>query len=373
MNWSGELNQILSAKAKKIIHVNRKNQIVLYGAGSLGNMALDFLETINVKPKYIVDKNFQGTLRDIEVISPFNVDKNDLSDVVFIVCIATIPIKPLVSFLEELGCKKIIHFYDYARVLFKEKMNNGWYYPEPNSEDIESIKHICEVLEHDENSLCHYLQFLWWRLRRVEKSYEQYPVLSSKKFFKAPCIPKLSIKEKFLDAGAHFGGSLEKFLEVTSSDFEYAWLFEPDEKNLNILKSKVDKLCLGDKVDILDMALSDRNTQANFMNNLGFASKISKYGQGQVTVKTVDSFELDPTIIKLHVEGNELEVLCGATKTIKKHSPIIMVLADHNEDGLYKIALFLIELKEYKIYFYLHDYCGNSAVFYAIPRKRKYA
>ena len=47
-----------------------------------------------------------------------------------------------------------------------------------------------------------------------------------------------------------------------------------------------------------------------------------------------------------------------------------MILADHNEDGLYEIANFLNQLREYKLYFYLHDYCGNSAVYYAIPKER---
>jgi hypothetical protein len=43
-----------------------------------------------------------------------------------------------------------------------------------------------------------------------------------------------------------------------------------------------------------------------------------------------------------------------------------MILADHSEDGLYKIPQFINKLGGYKLYFNLHDYCGNTAVFYGI-------
>lgn len=43
-----------------------------------------------------------------------------------------------------------------------------------------------------------------------------------------------------------------------------------------------------------------------------------------VEIKTLDSFNLAPTLIKLHAQGAEPEILKGAISTIREHSPALM-------------------------------------------------
>lgn len=374
------MNNIMNSKVEieKIfcenIHYDKFNEgdwhnIALYGAGAMGEMALDFLELINVTPKYILDTNKNGKLRGIDIIHPVDIPKNDLENLTFVVCVVTAPIAPIESYLKKFGCKYIRHFYDYTEVMLKNELTNGWACFDPTSKDIESITKICTYLNHDEYSVAHYLQFLWWRLRRVEKIYENFPVLSNKKYFKAPCMPKLSNSEVFLDGGAHFGTTIQEFIKATDGNCGHILAFEPDKQNAQILKDMTKELDKS-KITIYNDGLSDKIEKKQFVDNLGFASKIDDNGDKTISTVTIDSLNIQPTIIKLHLEGYELKALYGAKETIEKHGPILMVLADHNEDGLYKIAEFLISLENYKLYFYLHDYCGNSAVYYAIPKER---
>ncbi len=368
INCKKEINNILNSKKLNISKENLRNrEIILYGAGAMGEMALDFLELVNITPKYIVDAYKKGKIRGINIVHPKDISKNDLKNSTCLLCVVTTPISPIVDYLKEFGYKDIRHFYDYSEIMLKNKLTNGWTCFNPTTEDINAITKICEYLKQDKHSLVHYLQFLWWRLRRVEKIDIEHPVLSNQKYFNAPCMPKLSRNESFLDGGAHFGSTTKNFLDTTNMQFNNIWAVEPDEKNLLNMKAKFSDM---NNIEYLNIALSNIDSKNNFIDGLGFASKIEENGNKIIQTLKIDSLNINPTIIKLHLEGYELKALNGTKETIKRTRPILMVLADHNKDGLYKIAQFLTKLDRYKIYFYLHDYCGNSAIYYAIPKER---
>lgn len=343
--------------------------LIFYGYGKLGEMSLTLISDSNIKPKYIVDQNIQGIHNGIQIVKPCNIKKEDLESSIFVICISSLSYNRMSSFLKRLGCKNIIQFYDFAQIVIPKLLSNGWEKFNLTKIDILKIKEVCINLSHDKNSLIHYFQFLWWRLKRIEKNYDNYPILSNSRYFDAPCFPKLSENESFLDAGAHHGTTINHFLNSTNKSFANIWAYEPDEQNLSILKNSINK-DFKEKIHLYNIALSDKNDFSYFTDKLGFASKIDEEGSIKVSTKKIDSLNINPTIIKLHLEGHELQALEGAKETIMKYRPILMVLADHNEDGLYKIANFLINLENYKLFFYLHDYCGNSAVYYAIPKER---
>jgi FkbM family methyltransferase len=168
-----------------------------------------------------------------------------------------------------------------------------------------------------------------------------------------------------LDGGAHFGQTIEAFIEKTNNKYEKIYAFEPDTMNLQRAKEKFQD----QRIIYSDSALYNKSVTLAFKDGLGFASKIDASGRGVQAVK-IDDLDIQPTVIKLHVEGDELRVLEGAKETIEKCHPILMVLADHCEDGLYTIPQFMYNLPDYKLYFNLHDYCGNTAVFYGVPLLR---
>lgn len=362
--WQFELNNILHSD---FIEPNPLRPIssrgfALYGAGAMGKMAMDFLECTNILPLYIVDQKITGSIKGINIIKPTEIPSEDKISLTFFVCIATLPLNDLYKHLNQLGCVDIRHFYDLSEYLFPKMMSNGWIARDVLKDELVSI---LNVLEHDNCSVAHYLQFLWWRLKRKEKIAPNYPVLSNKKFFNAPCMPILKDNEKFLDGGAHHGQTILSFLEKTDFKYDTIWAFEPDTNNLKILKENINN-----NIEIYDKALWHRCDRLSFQDNFCYASKLSEDGDFEINSVSIDSLEIAPTIIKLHVEGSEYTVLQGAFETIRINRPIVMVLADHSQDGMFNIPHYLAQFDSYNIYFYLHDFCGNSAVYYAIPKER---
>lgn len=342
-------------------------EIILYGAGSLGHMACNLLKQKNIIPKLVVDKTAKGEIDGIPIISPDEIQECDKKNSLFLVCISTLSFNDLENFLRDSGIENLIQFYTYAYIKFPELLSNGWFKYSLSNDEKSSVENVCKALEHDETSIHHYMQFLWWKLAGREVIYENYPVLSGKKFFKAPSFPTLNNQEVLLDCGAHFGQTIDAFFEKINGKYKNIYAFEPDCQNLKIVREKYND----ERIVFFEQALSDFEGCVQFQDGLGYASKIDKKGNKKVKVTKIDLLkDISPTIIKLHIEGNELKALYGAQETIKKNQPIIMVLADHNEDGLYKVAEFLIKLEGYKLYFNLHDYCGNTAIFYAYPHSR---
>lgn len=372
INLQTELTNIFESKNPKLDPFRSFSEkgIVLYGAGAMGKMAIDLMKTINKSPLYVIDKNKSGYIDGVKILSPENIPSQDLNEVSFVVCIAKANIQPIYDYLEELGCFDVRHFYDYSEVELKDLMPNGWAKFELKEEDKNGIQKVLKALEQDETSVAHYIQFLWWRLRRKEVIFQEYPVLSGEKYFGMSSLPDLSENEVFVDGGAHFGGTIEAFVSSTNGKFKHIYAFEPDLENQNKIKETVAKEIL-DRTTLFEEALYDKRGTINFKDGLGYASKININGNKKIKTITLDSFiGIKPTIIKLHIEGDELKALQGAKETIKLNRPIIMVLADHSANGLYKIAEFLIQQENYQLYFNLHDYCGNTAVFYAVPKER---
>ena len=91
-----------------------------------------------------------------------------------------------------------------------------------------------------------------------------------------------------------------------------------------------------------------------------------------VPITAIDTLGFEPSFIKLHIEGGELDALSGALDTIENCRPIVAATCYHNEDGLWKLpAFFKDNFENYKLYFRLHGWCGTAAVIYAIPNERK--
>lgn len=376
MDWETELEKILASDwptpdpLRDIDH----NGIVLYGAGAMGRMALDFLKLASISPRYIVDRKEAGTLDGVSVITPEQIPVGDRTKFTFVICVATSPMNPIVDYLKCLGCKDIRHFYDCTEVIPSMQMGNGWAVKSPDPNQMEGIRTVCSALSHDQYSLAHYLQFLWWRLRRKEVLFPDYPVLCNQKYFKVPGYPLLHDHERFVDGGAHYGQNIAAFLEAVQGKFDHIWAFEPDSDNFTVLQQTVAMYApdVTARIFLRNEALSANVGVANFRNGLNFASRIDSNGNKQIQTVSLDSMpEIYPTIIRLHIEGQELSTLRGAEKTICQHQPILMIIADHNSDGLYKIGEFILGHKNYQLHFHLHDFCGNTAVFYAVPYPSK--
>ena len=180
-------------------------------------------------------------------------------------------------------------------------------------------------------------------------------------------VELLRDRETFLDGGAHHGAVSLAFAAMTGSHRVIA--VEPDAANRAVLHERLRGL---PRVAVLDCALAAQDGTVAFSEGYGFASKLSKFGQTQVSARSIDSLDVEPTFIKLHLEGGELDALRGARETLRAHRPIVTATVYHNADGIWRTAGWLMrELDDYRFLFRNHCWCGAGAVVYAIPRERR--
>ena len=87
--------------------------------------------------------------------------------------------------------------------------------------------------------------------------------------------------------------------------------------------------------------------------------------------RALDALGLNPTFLKLHLEGGELAALKGARQTLLSRRPIVAATVYHNADGIWRTPLWLMEtLPDYHFLFRSHGWCGTGAVVYAMPAER---
>ena len=73
------------------------------------------------------------------------------------------------------------------------------------------------------------------------------------------------------------------------------------------------------------------------------------------------------TMIKMDIEGSELEALKGAKKTIQRDKPKLAICIYHKPEDMADIPLYIKELvPEYKLYIRHHSNFATETVLYAV-------
>jgi FkbM family methyltransferase len=131
-----------------------------------------------------------------------------------------------------------------------------------------------------------------------------------------------------IDIGANSG----LYTYVLSKNFEYVEAFEPIKEITNKLRVYAN----GKNINLNFIALSDHLGSATL--NIPTISNRKEYGlatlnpfegvktQLQVEIKTLDDYHYDCIdLIKIDVEGHELDVIRGGLKTIQRCKPVLLV------------------------------------------------
>lgn len=150
----------------------------------------------------------------------------------------------------------------------------------------------------------------------------------------------LASKGCAIDAGAHIGIATVHF----SHYFDEVIAFEPCKENFNCLARNCEELenvklmmmGLGSKNGKAVLQTVDDNTGAGFIQDVEerqYRPEDSIDGKKKdVRITTIDSLEVDCSLIKIDVQGYEKNVLDGARQTISKWKPIIIVEMEDSND-----------------------------------------
>ena len=368
-------------KIKNSEYANFKNtdfnqKITLYGYGDLGKLAFDFLNHENLNIYRIIDKKFDDKIKQKNksniIFSNPGFIQNE-SDETCLISIVNSSLANILKDISNLKFKRVIPFYDFVESYnCNYPISNGWFTGALTKKEWGKIDHVINSLS-DEKSKANYIQFLAWRFCRDEYHIHPFQIIQNR--YQPSFLNNIKKKhEAYTDIGSHNGSAFEQIYNFFQRKIYSAYFFEPDSKNFTLLKKKIKKSSYPScKLNFFNVSLSNKNGVVKFHDGYNYLSKISNYGSVNVKKLTLDEYQIIPTLLKIHVEGEELNVLKGSIETIKYARPIIFVTTYHNIDGLYKIPIFLFKnLLNYTFYFRIHGWFGCSAMLYCIPDERMY-
>lgn len=350
--------------------------LALYGAGNLGQMAREFLAEVGRDFDYVIDRNAEALRahplwRDKPVYSPDAVPDHLKRSHLVLVTVVTASYVPLQAMLDGLGFAHVAPFYDFAENFRAvHSLSNGWYSQPLGETDRQNASRVLSGFADDVSRALH-LQFAAWRCLRQEWTFDNTVVANDNRFFIPELLAALEPDPAFLDGGAHHG-SVSIALDALRPGWREIVAIEPDTANRAILETTLGARWPDDaRVRIVDKPLGAAPGRANFHSGLGYASQLSPIGRDMLDVTTLDALGVEPSFVKLHLEGGELDALKGGLQTFRAMRPIIAATVYHNADGIWKTPLWLMEnLADYQVLFRTHSWCGTGAVVYAIPNEK---
>ncbi len=175
-------------------------------------------------------------------------------------------------------------------------------------------------------------------------------------------VISLENNEVFLDCGAFDGDTIEIFkkqMHLSNKTYDKIYGFEPDKNNFQKLKYNNAN---NNKVIALNIGVFDKKDTLSFCSEATGGSCISENGTTSIEVDKIDNLipsGIKVTMIKMDLEGAELEALSGAKDIILKYKPKLAIAVYHKIDDLIKIPKYIKSLvPNYK--FYLRAQCYDS-------------
>lgn len=192
--------------------------------------------------------------------------------------------------------------------------------------------------------------------------------INSHSYFSQDFYP-ISSDEVLFDCGAFTGDTIEDFVTFTNKKYKKIVAFEPDEKNVKRLNAFVNNKI--ENVVVIQKATGDKNGKVSFLNNGNMFSKTvdvkDSSDELSVDIVRLDNYiDYHPTLIKMDIEGAELDSLIGATQIIKTQKPKLAICIYHMPFDFYEIPKFLKSLvPEYKFKVRQHEPGFCETVLYA--------
>lgn len=357
-------------------------EIVLMGAGGLGRRTLAGLRRQGVEPLAFADNSagLQGTVVDgLPVLSPEAAARRFASRAAFVVTIwgANRPHRFAHSReqLWALGCDVVCPF----PLLF-------WKYPDAllpfYLQDLPSrlLGARAEVrrafdLWNDDASRAEYVAQVGFRL---DADFDGLGPPAPHPQYLPDDLFAWSDHEWIVDGGGFVGDTVRVVVAKFQDRFGHLLAVEPDPRNFAQLEAAVADLApaVRVKVECCRAALGSERGRVH-LESTGTAASMTSVGPSAgtvaVSVETIDSLvgAAKPTFIKLDIEGDELEALEGAQRTIERHAPVLAVCVYHRQDHLWRIPLLLRAWRgDYAFFLRPHNEEGWDLVCYAVPLAR---
>lgn len=179
----------------------------------------------------------------------------------------------------------------------------------------------------------------------------------------------------YVDCGAYDGDTISLFHSTARGHYKHIYAFEPDNNILPTLNHKIEEIGL-DNITVIPKGVYDYNGNVGFTWD-GVYSAVSESNSsvkdksrdaGIPVVRMDDELpDVEVSIIKMDLEGAELNALAGAETIIRNRHPKLGICLYHNISDILKIPEFIHQLDPtYKIHIRHHSTSCNDTIMYAI-------
>lgn len=357
--------------------------LILVGAGGLGRYTLDGLRRLDLEPLAFADNNrrLQGTkIQGVPVLSVDEAVARFNDTATFVVTIWGSGFRPR-SYLDisdqlvNLNCKR----YAPAGKLF-------WQYPDtflpyycldlPSKivAQFASVRQAFDLMA-DEASRREFVAQLRWRMRL---NYDCLPLPVKERMYFCHSLYHPVANETFVDCGAYHGDTLQAFLAHQGRAFKRYLAIEPDPINYRGLTDYISGLHRSITSRIMAFPLAVGACRATLRLTPTGSPSTTVGANGQIEVVSVALDDLltaqacDTTIIKMDIEGAEVDAFRGASRIIGEQSPVLAICVYHVQDHLWTIPNLIHDLNpDYRIYLRPHKGEAWDLVCYAVPPNRR--
>lgn len=382
-----QLEEILSEDVDSVINREKSSfdqlvapfgeSIVLFGAGPTGRKALAGLRKLSIEPLAFADNNIALWNKSVDglcVLPPQEAAQKFGQIAIFVVTInnSSGPRQQLLN----LNCSKVV---SYAYLFAREPELFLPYacldLPYEIYQQADDIRKAFSLWANDYSSQ-EYLAQLRWRLFL---DFDKLPTpisqaVREEEYFPNDIFSSFS-NEVFVDCGAFDGDTIKRFLQRRKYCFGNIIALEPDPINYQKLQTYVSTLPdnIENRVAVLQVAVGSRKEKVRLQEIGTMASSVSTTGTLEVDCVPLDEVLADclPTLIKMDLEGFELDAIAGASRVIEQASAVLAVTVYHCQDHLWRIPLLIQSLSDQYRFFlrpYAEEYWDVSC--YAVPVSR---
>jgi len=367
----------IHARARGLLAESASAPIVLVGAGALGRRTAQQLRDAGRAPVAFAD-NRAPALSVVDALPVVSVETAAARygrDHLFVV--STFRVTPLLAQLRRLAVAKV-HAYGTLYFAYPEVFLPYWCLDSAPAwqENADAIVAAFELLQ-DERSREEYVAQVKARCGLAFVSGEPprgSENLASEEYF-PPDVYRPNAHECFVDCGAFDGDTFRKLLSRTGGELAAGYAIEPDPGNQAALRRWLESLSpdIAARIHVVGSALGRESGTVRFAATGGVSAQVDPSSEMVIEQRTLDDVlkNATPTIIKLDVEGAEVEVLAGGAETITRARPIVACALYHRCDDLWRIPLALhAMLPGHRFFVRGHaEECWDAAA-YAIPSER---
>jgi FkbM family methyltransferase len=354
--------------------MDKGEEVFIYGAGNCGKDVLNLLQTEGIKVCGFLDSNLvSGSLvAGVPVRHPsdetFSPERRSGCCVIVAIFNTHVDLAALIETLKSYGYSHVITFVEFFRY-FPAQLGDRFWLTKTDfytGHETELVK-AGELLQ-DEESRRLFLALLAYRMTG---NHGRLPAPSTETQYFDRSLTPWHEPISFIDCGSYGGETISDLLQHYG-EIDTIIAFEPDQENFKQLaaRMRIDLSLCAKQAFLYPCGVWSETAMLSFAADGGTSSALSSQGTSRVQCMALDDAlpGFRPTLIKMDIEGAELQALKGAHSMIEKNRPGLAISVYHAPEHLWEIALLLDNWAlGYRFYLRCYRHTSFDTILYAFP------